>query len=285
MCHIIQMFLFFGGVLALKDLKLMVPGTVRSGDAVWLTCDYDLQGKLLYTVKWYLNDAEFYRYSPKRNPPGLALSVKDIKVNLTRSNMNDVMLLDVSRNQTGIYKCEATEEFPTLETRTQQSYMMVVEVPEQDPSILVQRDRLPVGETLRANCTSGSSLPAPIITWTINGEPLDNNKMEFRINFRNIPMYAEKFMTRSSLEIKIVPKLFQDSKIRLRCFANIHPVYQATAELEITEDVPFIASITGNASPRNYQTNVCSRNNLSVCLNLATTVFLVLVAVTVTNVR
>lgn len=66
-------------------------------------------------------------------------------------------------------------------------------------------------------------------------------------------MYGEKFMTRSSLEMKIAPKLFQDSKIRLRCFANIHPVYQATAELEITEDVPFIASITGNASPRNYR--------------------------------
>ncbi|XP_051174278.1 uncharacterized protein LOC127289984 isoform X2 [Leptopilina boulardi] len=281
----IYLLLLVRGAIGLKDLKLTVPATVRSGDAVWLTCDYDLQGKLLYTVKWYLNDAEFYRYSPKRNPPGLALAVKDIKVNLNRSNMNDVMLLDVSRNQTGMYKCEATEELPTLETRTQQSFMMVIEVPEHDPSILVQRDRLSVGGTLRANCSSGSSLPAPIITWTINGESLDNNKMEFRINFRNIPMYGEKFMTRSSLEMKIIPRLFQDNKIRLRCFANIHPVYQATAEFEIIEDIPFIASIIENTSPHSYQTNECTRNNLSDCLNLATTVFLILVVASVTNMR
>lgn len=77
--------------------------------------------------------------------------------------------------------------------------------------------------------------------------------MEFRINFRNIPMYGEKFMTRSSLEMKIIPRLFQDSKIRLRCFANIHPVYQATAEFEIIEDIPFIASIIENTSPHSYR--------------------------------
>ena len=40
--------------------------------------------------------------------------------------MNDVMLLNVSRYQTGIYKCEATEELPTLETEAQQAHMMVV---------------------------------------------------------------------------------------------------------------------------------------------------------------
>lgn len=78
-------FYFLIGAIGLKDLKLTVPATVRLGDAVWLTCDYDLQGKLLYTVKWYLNDAEFYRYSPKRNPPGLALAVKDIKVNVSEN--------------------------------------------------------------------------------------------------------------------------------------------------------------------------------------------------------
>lgn len=40
--------------------------------------------------------------------------------------MNDVMLLNVSRNQSGPYKCEASEELPTLETRAQQAHMMVV---------------------------------------------------------------------------------------------------------------------------------------------------------------
>ena len=78
------MFCVFAGATGLKDLKITVPTIARSGDAVWLTCNYDLEGKLLYTVKWYLNDEEFYRYAPKRNPPGLALPVKNIKVNVSK---------------------------------------------------------------------------------------------------------------------------------------------------------------------------------------------------------
>ncbi|XP_033208434.1 uncharacterized protein LOC117167539 isoform X2 [Belonocnema kinseyi] len=271
----IYLLVLVGGAMSLRDLKITVPAVVRSGDAVWLTCEFDLQGKLLYTVKWYLDDAEFYRYAPKRKPPGLALPVKNIRVDLTRSTMNDVMLLNVSRNQSGPYKCEASEELPTLETRAQQAHMMVVDVPETDPTIQAERHRLPSVDILRANCTSGASFPAPNITWTLNGKPLDSKRMDFKLEPRKIAIQEEKIMTRSSLELKILPGLFQDSRIRLRCFANIlPPVYQATAELEITEDVPFIASITGDASPHSHRTNESSRLSLS---HFTMTVFLALI--------
>ena len=57
---------------------------VRSGDSVWLTCNYDLEGKLLYTVKWYLDEAEFYRYAPKKKPAGILLPERNINVNVSR---------------------------------------------------------------------------------------------------------------------------------------------------------------------------------------------------------
>ena len=77
--------------------------------------------------------------------------------------------------------------------------------------------------------------------------------MEFRLQPSKIPIQEEKIMTRSSLELKIHPRYFQDRRLRLRCFANIPPIYQETDELEITEDVPFIASITGDASPHDHR--------------------------------
>lgn len=43
--------------------------------------------------------------------------------------------------------------------------------------------------------------------------------------------------------------LFQDNRIRLRCFADISNVYRASASIEITEEGPYLASITGDASP------------------------------------
>ncbi|KAK0077073.1 hypothetical protein PV325_004500 [Microctonus aethiopoides] len=55
------------GATGLKNLKINVPSMVRSGDAVSLSCLYDLEG-LLYTIKWYINEKEFYRYVPKADP-------------------------------------------------------------------------------------------------------------------------------------------------------------------------------------------------------------------------
>lgn len=67
----------------------------KSGDTVTLVCEYDLEQVALYTIKWYRNEVEFYRYVPKESPPSKAFSVPHINV-------------DVSLN---LY----IENFPTIE--------------------------------------------------------------------------------------------------------------------------------------------------------------------------
>ena len=80
---IIQISFLILGTIGLKDLKVTVPSVVQSGDSVTLTCNFDLEGKVLYTVKWYLDEAEFYRFTPKREPPGLVLTVRNLKINVS----------------------------------------------------------------------------------------------------------------------------------------------------------------------------------------------------------
>lgn len=58
------------GCLGLRLVDLHVPGAVRSGEAVQLRCEYDLENAELYSVKWYKNNVEFYRYLPSDAPPG-----------------------------------------------------------------------------------------------------------------------------------------------------------------------------------------------------------------------
>ncbi|KAH0558017.1 hypothetical protein KQX54_013802 [Cotesia glomerata] len=77
---------------------------------------------------------------------------------------------------------------------------------------------------------------------------LNNETMEFKITSRKIPK-GNMMMTWSSLELKAASGLFRDSRLGLRCFANIDGIYTATAEYEITEDAPLLAPITGDASP------------------------------------
>lgn len=39
-----------------------------NGSSVVLACDFDLEGETLYSVRWYKNYVEFYRFLPSNVP-------------------------------------------------------------------------------------------------------------------------------------------------------------------------------------------------------------------------
>jgi len=69
--------------MALKGMKLTVPRAVRAGHSVTLGCDYDLEDAALYSVKWYRENQEFYRYVPKEEPPFRVFPIQGIQVDVS----------------------------------------------------------------------------------------------------------------------------------------------------------------------------------------------------------
>ena len=66
----------------IKLNALKVPSYEVVGDPVVLHCDYELQDDKLYSVTWYRDNHEFYRYVPNSKPhiktfelPGIAVNV------------------------------------------------------------------------------------------------------------------------------------------------------------------------------------------------------------------
>lgn len=59
---------------------MKVPLAVRRGDKALLKCLYDLEGDSLYAIKWYKGRREFYRYTPKENPPMKVFVMQGTKV-------------------------------------------------------------------------------------------------------------------------------------------------------------------------------------------------------------
>ena len=58
----------FSGVGAVQITDLNVPREVLAGDEVRLRCNYNSEdGSALYSLKWYKDNKEFYRYVPS-NP-------------------------------------------------------------------------------------------------------------------------------------------------------------------------------------------------------------------------
>lgn len=74
----------------------------RSGDAVSLSCIYDLQGPL-YTIKWYFNDNEFYRFVPKALPTQHSYPVNGMKVDVSFRFLLLLLLLFNSQSKKKIF--------------------------------------------------------------------------------------------------------------------------------------------------------------------------------------
>ena len=53
---------------ALKITRLSVPKAVENGSSVFLSCSFNLEGEVLYSVKWYRDYVEFFRFLPSNAP-------------------------------------------------------------------------------------------------------------------------------------------------------------------------------------------------------------------------
>lgn len=53
----------------LKLIEVRIDKHTVRGNRTILECLFDLQGESLYSVKWYKDGHEFYRFLPRNNPP------------------------------------------------------------------------------------------------------------------------------------------------------------------------------------------------------------------------
>merc|ERR1712130_412814 len=114
---------------AIKLRQIRVPIHPLVGESASLECDYSLAGENLYSIKWYKDQQEFYRYLPKERPPALSFPVAGTRVNLTRSDARSVHLSNISLLSAGLYQCEVSTEAPKFKTIAEDSLMTVVHPP------------------------------------------------------------------------------------------------------------------------------------------------------------
>lgn len=71
---------------SLRLTEVRIPNHVIRNNTVRLECHFDMNGESLYSVKWYKDGYEFYRYVPRDHPPAQIFEQNGVYVNVSENN-------------------------------------------------------------------------------------------------------------------------------------------------------------------------------------------------------
>ncbi|CAD7084659.1 unnamed protein product [Hermetia illucens] len=235
------LFNLFTQVICLKDLRISVPEAVAVGDTVTLSCFYDLENAALYSVRWYFENEEFYRYVPKEQPPSRVFTISGVPVDIQRSSEHSVIIRTVSRNHSGSYQCEVSADAPLFHTESSTATMLVADLPESEPVISIlgmagpdHKRIVHSHETFKAHCAAGPSHPPVNFTWFVNGIRFPSTHSGLRdadIQYTSNGLKEAWSELVVQVDNHIVPT--SSRKLIVRCETNIYSLYRGAAEAEL----------------------------------------------------
>uniref|UniRef100_A0A0A9XUE1 Carcinoembryonic antigen-related cell adhesion molecule 6 n=1 Tax=Lygus hesperus TaxID=30085 RepID=A0A0A9XUE1_LYGHE len=231
--HLLLLIIELSDGLKLIDVK--IDKHVVRGRSTTLECLFDLQGETLYSVKWYKDGHEFYRYVPQELPPAQHFLVPGVHVDLENSTEVQVKLMALELVSSGKYRCEVSAEAPSFQTVSAHGDMQVVALPEQGPTISGGRPRYQVGEHVNLNCTSGPSQPPTHLQWYINGSPANSSHLRGPHTRKDAAGLA---VTTLGLEFRVERRHFRKGDLKLKCLASIATVYWNSNEESVEGDRP-----------------------------------------------
>ncbi|KAL0881798.1 hypothetical protein ABMA27_001579 [Loxostege sticticalis] len=199
--------------ICLRVVGVSVPPFKQRGESATLTCDYELEGGKLYSVKWYRDHEEFYRFMPKLRPPQRAHSLDGVTVDLDKSTARRVHLKDLSLKSRGLYRCEVSKEAPSFHSAQAEAFMEVYFFPRESPRINGHERAYAEQEPLDVNCSSAGSFPAPDLQWHIDGQKVTERSWLISYSARSV----HQGLVVSTLGLRAPAKPL----MQLRCIATL----------------------------------------------------------------
>lgn len=132
----------------LRLTEVRIPNHTARDSSARLECHYALDNETLYSVKWYKDGNEFYRYVPRDMPPAQVFVLPGVSVDVSilcarsackiiflffsfslqlhNSTDSVVVLNSVNLSTTGRFRCEVSGEAPSFQTVSDHGDMIVV---------------------------------------------------------------------------------------------------------------------------------------------------------------
>ncbi|XP_042235138.1 uncharacterized protein LOC121874884 [Homarus americanus] len=223
--------------------RVVVPEYVDRGDNVELGCHWEVPNNKLYSLKWYLNDREIFRYMPEENPSIEVHPLPGVNVNIELSTVDRLVLNNVQLSSSGKYKCEVIAESPLFLTADKSDPMTVVQIPKEKPRIYGRQDEYHIGDTAHLTCVSAMSSPPAELTWFINDKQAPE---EYTIDMNTSHSEHGLTETRKGLKFRVTREHFHNGAMNLKCTAKISSLYyktqQHSVDGQLTYNVPAMES-------------------------------------------
>uniref|UniRef100_A0AAR5QI42 Ig-like domain-containing protein n=2 Tax=Dendroctonus ponderosae TaxID=77166 RepID=A0AAR5QI42_DENPD len=246
-----------------KWVRVNVPQYRVPGETAQLQCDYDLGNDTLYSVKWYKEHEEFYRYVPKLRPESNSYKVDGVHVDMSKSDNRKVVLHSVNWKTSGVYKCEVSAEAPSFASAQSEARMEVVSLPDEDPVISGVEEQYQIGDEINLNCTSGRSRPASILHWYINEQQIQ--KPEALIPYP-IEHHAKGLVkTNLGLRFILTNRHFLGGSMKVKCVASVAPILFSEDRETVVQSLPVVKDMR-EALLLVKSSSSRSKEELTVCL-------------------
>ncbi|PZC78109.1 hypothetical protein B5X24_HaOG202560 [Helicoverpa armigera] len=154
-------------------VELQMERWAARGGAVRLRCVHDVPAHLLDKVVFLRHGTKIFQYIRDRKPPYRNFTTPGAVLNIALATENSIILQNLDFAASGSYSCEVSLDTPIFTKASTEKQLTVFHPQKHHPRIDFPTRYLSFGETLRANCTTAPALPAPHITWFINGRKMD----------------------------------------------------------------------------------------------------------------
>jgi len=228
-------FLFLGvsGIELLDEWALQK--SVQKGDKVDLRCNYKLEGENMYSLKWYWDNVEFYRYIPTEEPSTTVFVMPGLEV-LDKSTPTHIILNNAVSDTSGVFKCEVSAGPPRFSTASRTTQIQIVDLPTSKPHIYGLRSQYNIGSLLNLSCESGPSSPPPVLHWFINGVRASAKEPERITNMDPVfPLNDKRGISRSMLNWHLIEEKLPRHPIpvNVKCVAVIKEFYRKSVKVQV----------------------------------------------------
>ncbi|XP_077525280.1 uncharacterized protein LOC144136644 [Amblyomma americanum] len=211
----------------LRLVRLDMPSAVIRGDPLWLNCSFDLESDDLYSVKWYKNHREFFRYLPNENPPGQAYRLSGVYVDTSRTSVGSLYLKETDLKSEGLYACEVSADAPSFQTVRSEKELKVYVLPKKGPEIRGTKPHYRVGDVVNVTCHAGATKPPAVLTWYINGEEVPPQYEKMYPIFRD---RDQLYHSSLGMTFTAESRHFTYGIMKLKCTATVSEAYSLSSE-------------------------------------------------------